>query len=419
MRNYARFLPYLALAVFVAAALFILPGSDVLGSFVVANVAAPATLAEIGALLQQQGADFKAEFLKAGGKIAEFDARLGGIEQELARRPGGGGGPFGKTAGQVVADSKQLKEFGGSANRRQRLSVKLNSASFRAAITSVPGSAGQAIIPDTQRDIVLLPRQRLTIRELIAPGETTSNMIQYVRQTLRELNADVVSEGDRKPESNLKFELENAPVVTIAHWVKASKQVLDDFAMLRSTIDSDLRYGLQLAEETEFLFGDGSTPHINGIVPQSQTFVPPFGNPDNYNRFDVLLQAIAQTEQALLPATGIVLNDLDLTAMRTIKDADGNYIVSGGPFAGPITSIWGRPVVGTPAIPADDFLVGAFRDGAQVFDREEAGVEVATENEDDFLHNMVVVRGEQRTALAVKRPAAFVYGTFEVGSGTA
>lgn len=74
------------------------------------------------------------------------------------------------------------------------------------------------------------------------------------------------------------------------------------------------------------------------------------------SRFDTLAHALAQSEVALLPATGIAMNVDDLEKLKTIKDGDGRYI-GGGPFGPPITSIWGRPTVGTPAIPAGSFLL--------------------------------------------------------------
>jgi HK97 family phage major capsid protein len=78
----------------------------------------------------------------------------------------------------------------------------------------------------------------------------------------------------------------------------------------------------------------------------------------------------------------------------------------------------GMGIVGTPAMPDNDFLVGAFRDGATMYDREEANVMVATENEDDFIRNLATALCEERVALEVRRPQAFVYGTFQAGSGT-
>lgn len=56
------------------------------------------------------------------------------------------------------------------------------------------------------------------------------------------------------------------------------------------------------------------------------------------------------------------------------------------------------------------FLTGAFNLGAQIFDRQQAAIAVATENEDDFVRNLVTILCEERLALAVYRPEAFIYG---------
>jgi HK97 family phage major capsid protein len=336
------------------------------------------------------------------GQVSDIETRLLEMEQKSARR--GGGGTPDHTPGHKVTNSDGFKSFGGPNNRGKfRVEIK--------SITSGTGSAGALVSPDRQTDPVLMAQRRLTVRDLITGGQTTSNMVEFARQTVRTNNAAVVSEGVRKPESNIAFEIEQAPVRTIAHFMKASKQVLADAPVLQATIDSELMYGLKLKEEDELLFGSGQGQHLEGIAIQATAFSAPYII-SGATRFDVLLQAIAQTEQALLPATGIVMNDIDLTQLRHIKDDNGNYITSGGPFGPPITSIWGRPVVGTPAMGSGHFLVGAFRDGAQVLDSWEAQILVSTENEDDFVKNLCTILCEERLALAVKRPQAFVYGEF-------
>jgi HK97 family phage major capsid protein len=190
---------------------------------------------------------------------------------------------------------------------------------------------------------------------------------------------------------------------------------LADAPQLQSTVDGELRYGVAIEEESEMLFGDGTGQHLFGIVPQASIYETSRDKAGD-TMFDTLVHAIAQTQLALLPATGIVLNEDDLEALKTIKDADGRYI-GGGPFGPAINSIWGRPTVGTPVMPVGTFLVGAFFDGAQIFDREEVNVMIATENEDDFTRNLCTILCEERLAFAVKRPQSFVSGSFPQVSG--
>src|SRR3546814_5163783 len=74
--------------------------------------------------------------------------------------------------------------------------------------------------------------------------------------------------------------------------------------------------------------------------------------------------------------------------------------------------LWGLPVVETQAMTAGNFLTGAFRLGAQIFDRQDARVEVSTEDSDNFRKNLVTILAEERLALAVYRPEAFIRGGF-------
>uniref|UniRef100_UPI00106C827A phage major capsid protein n=1 Tax=Pseudomonas aeruginosa TaxID=287 RepID=UPI00106C827A len=94
------------------------------------------------------------------------------------------------------------------------------------------------------------------------------------------------------------------------------------------------------------------------------------------------------------------------------NDTLGRYILANPlGLAGPV--LWGLPVVATEiAAFQGKFLTGAFQTGAQIFDREDANVVISTENADDFEKNMISIRCEERLALAVKRPEAFIFGTF-------
>jgi HK97 family phage major capsid protein len=336
-------------------------------------------------------------------------ASLSDIEQKMARRrsfngSGGGGESAGSLGAELIAhpDFAQIKAL---ANSRGKVTLELKT------ITSIVGSGAALVAPDFRPDPVLIQRRRLFVRDLVAASATISNSVFYPRQTLRSLNASVVSEGTRKPESNIGFDIETAPVRTLAHFTKTSRQILDDAPVLQSTVDSELRYGLGLTEEAEMIFGDGTGVHILGVVPQSTAYETG-RNVGGDTKFDTVAHAIAQSEVALLPATGVVMNTNDLEGLKVIKNTLGSYIAEGGPFGAPITSLWGRPVVGTLAMPANQFLVGAFLDGATIYDRQGVTVLISTENEDDFVNNKVTILCEERLAFAVRRPQSFIYGAF-------
>ena len=94
-----------------------------------------------------------------------------------------------------------------------------------------------------------------------------------------------------------------------------------------------------------------------------------------------------------------------------MKNTQGDYLL-GAPGANVEPRLFGLPVVLTTAMLVDKFLVGNFRAAATIYDRWTARVEVATEHADFFVRNLVAILAEERLALAIKRPAALVYGDF-------
>tara|TARA_R110001606_G_scaffold68797_1_gene157159 strand:+ start:8382 stop:9596 length:1215 start_codon:yes stop_codon:yes gene_type:complete len=339
----------------------------------------------------------------------QLKAQLGELEQEFARMPAQNSANPRESLGQVVIKSEALAEFAKSVQGNRRVSVPVN-----AALLSTDVAEG-VVEPQRLPGIDVMPKQRLFIRDLIAPGRTTSPAIFWVQQTGFTNNAAPVGENPAggKPYSDIEFDTKITPVTTIAHMFKASKQILDDFAQLQSTIDAEMRYGLKYVEEGQILFGDGTGVNLNGIVPQASAYSAEFA-PDALTQIDELRLAMLQAQLARLPASGHVLHFVDWAKIELTKDTLGRYII-GNPLqlAGP--SLWGLPVVATEiAAFQGKFLTGAFQTGAQIFDREDANVVISTENADDFEKNMISIRCEERLALAVKRPEAFIYGTFTV-----
>lgn len=338
----------------------------------------------------------------------DLQVKLGEAEQLFAR--GGQGGtekPFAR-AGDLAVENDAVKDFSGNnvvAGKR------LNIAVPRAALTSF------AVNPvDGSTRIVANPFQKLSIRDLLAPGKTNSNAIAYLRETGFTNNAAPVAENTTKPYSELTFEEKLEAVKTIAHMLKASKQILDDLPQLQSFINGRLLNGLKRVEDAQLLFGSGTGQNLNGIYTQATAYSAPITIADP-TKVDVLRLAMLQTALADVYATGHVLHMADWTAIELLKDTTGAYLFT-NPFSPNTPSLWGLPVAETNhATMSGKFLTGSFADAAQIFDREDANVVISTENDDDFEKNMISIRCEERLTLAVYRPEAFVKGSFPAPAG--
>lgn len=334
-------------------------------------------------------------------------AALDELEQHVAQMPLANAKQVVESVGQQVISAEALKTFAARVAASQRISIPVKAALLTA---NVPGNI---VAPDRLPGIDTAPKQRLFIRDLIAPGTTASNTIYWVQQTGFTNNAAAVAENTTKPYSNIEFAEKITPVRTIAHLFKASKQILDDFSQLQSQVDAEMRFGLKYVEEQEILFGDGTGAHLEGIIPQASAFAAAF-QVENQNGIDDLRLAMLQAQLARFPASGHVLHFIDWAKIELTKDTLGRYILA-NPAALTGPTLWGLPVVATEATAFQGkFLTGAFSAGAQIFDREETNVVISTENADDFEKNMITIRCEERLALAVKRPEAFVYGSFTV-----
>ncbi|WP_323170122.1 phage major capsid protein [Pantoea agglomerans] len=336
---------------------------------------------------------------------------LGDLEQHVAAQmPLNAAQEVIQSVGQQFVSAEVMKDIRSSLEGNKRISVPV-----KAALTTVD-VPGQIVAPQRLPGIDTAPKQRLFIRDLIAPGRTQSNTIYYVQQTGFTNKASVVPENTTKPYSEIEFAEKTTAVRTIAHMFKASKQILDDFAQLQSTVDAEMRYGLSYVEEQEILFGDGTGAHLAGIIPQAKPFSAAFAV-QNETGIDILRLAMLQAQLARFPASGHVLHFTDWAKIELSKDTLGRYILA-NPSQLTTPTLWGLPVVATEAAQfLGKFLTGAFNSGAQIFDREEANVVVSSENADDFEKNMITIRCEERLALAVYRPEAFVYGSL-TGSGS-
>ncbi|MEE4947070.1 phage major capsid protein [Pseudomonas alliivorans] len=336
--------------------------------------------------------------------------RLQDIEQKMARRFAANDPTDQKSAGEELSESEDFQALQARGRGIARIGRKAVT-NITSGLTGT-GGVGAAIQATRVPGIVTSPDREFTIRDLIMPGRTASNAIEYVRETgFQNMAAAQAGEGAAKAQSDISFGLVTTTVKTIAHWFRASKQVLSDIPLLQSYINGRAIYGLKYKEEEQLLAGDGTGQNLLGLIPQATLFNETLRKTGD-TKIDTLRRAILQVRIAEYRASAIALNPIDWADIELTKDANGSYIWVNVQEGG-AQRLWKLPVVDSNAVPEGEFLVGAMNIAAQVFDREDAAVEVSTEDGDNFRTNMVTIRAEERLALAVYRPESFVHGEFD------
>jgi HK97 family phage major capsid protein len=375
-------------------------------------------------------ADNAAIEAKIDKRFADFDTKAERRMKELSARPQGIVAPSDDevcSLGARFVDTAQYKAWAAIEGRtRDRLQLALKGVRIRPSLetkaTITEAGSGYPMTP-TRVGHFAPPTPPLGVRDLVTVVSLTSgNSVEYVVETWAHAADYQLLEGDKKAQSDVTYVDKTATVRTIAHFVKVSRQMLADAPYFASTVDNQLLYGVAKKEEHELLHGDGLAGHLHGLMPQATALPVDVLAGITYSA-DQILAAIAYLQALGYTPTGIVLNPIDWASIQIEKTATGIYILGGPPSGNASSTLWGLPVVSTVEMTAGSFLVGAFPPNATLFDRESPSVDVAYENEDDFVRNLVTMRCEERIVLAVYRPTAFVKGdivpTITVGTAGA
>lgn len=306
-----------------------------------------------------------------------------------------------KSPGQQFIESKAFKSLVSGDTSKVKLALK--SLSTKTILGETALSGGETIRADRQTEIIDIARQQpLSILNLVNHSRTTLNSVDYVRFTGRTDNADVVPEGDPKPEGDLAFDVVTASVKVVAEFIKASRQILDDAPNLRNLIDTELEYVVNLKLE-RLVVADMIANAGQSRVHQ----VSGRGFLADDTIADTIRRGITDIRLSFYEANGIIVHPTQGEAMELDKAGDGHYTMVYDPVS---QRVWRVPVVETPAMTSGTALVGNFKLGYKVWDRQDAAVVLGYEN-DDFTRNLVTLLGELRAAYGTVRPLAIEKAT--------
>lgn len=317
---------------------------------------------------------------------------------------------FVKSAGDRL---KQIKGVSGAS---------VSAPEFKAAAdTHLTGGLGGPLGPVlTEVDTSIVQTfRRPTVTSLFGQGTLAGQAITYFVEGAREGNFATVAEGGVKPQIHYA---DPTPVTEalskIAGFIKLSDEMIEDLDFLVSEINGRLLYDLSLIEESQVLNGTGTAPNLRGLLNrvgiQTEAAANTAGAGDD--TADALFRAMTKVAvETGLSADGIVINPVDYQALRLSKDGNGQYF-GGGYFSGQYGQggiveqppLWGLQTVVSPAVAAGTAIVGAFGQGATLYRKGGVRVEATNSNASDFISNLVTIRAEERIALAVRRPSAFV-----------
>lgn len=320
-----------------------------------------------------------------------------------------------KSWGETVIESKEFQHNNG----RNMAPVTVHEQKVVTVLNEGSAATGGALFRSERLlDVIDIARQRpATLVNLVNHSQTVSNAIEWVRMTARQNLADIAPEATSlaaatKPQGDLTFDVQTTPVKTVAEWIVASRQLLQDAPRLRDTIDNELMYQLGYALENQIINGDGTGNNFTGILAtsgiQTRTMhaTTPVGRGQvvGDTRATTLRRAITDIRLAFYEPTAIAMSPADSEGMELTEYSANRFMLSFDPVS---MRVWRVPVVETQVLAAGTAIVGSWMIGATLWDRMQAQVLVSENVASQFIQNLITLLCELRAAFAVTRPLAF------------
>lgn len=255
------------------------------------------------------------------------------------------------------------------------------------------------LVPQRIPGIVGPVEPPLRLADLFGQAQATGNTVVLARETTTHNAAAIVAEGALKPASDIQFTVESVTLDKIATVIKVSTEMLEDETAMATYLNGRLGVFVRQREEYKLITDLFAQAGQNAVA----------ADVGGTNTFDAIAAGIrAVREFGGYEPDAVVMSALEAAKLVTAKTGQGIYY-SGGPYVSGSNSPWGLRMVVSQRIGDGIIVVGAFADGGTVW-RKTGGVsvEATNSNEDDFLHNLVAIRAEERMKLFIYRPDAFV-----------
>lgn len=288
--------------------------------------------------------------------------------------------------------------------------LKNNRGSVQTYVKGATDESVKPTIPFVSNNVAEI-KYNLGVRDLFSAESISGNSYTFFRMGATDLPdsfSGTTDEGAEKPQIHPTYTAVTAALVKKACHLKETDELLNDAPYLESVIRGRGVYELQKAIESYLVSTLLGTSGIDVTVNDGISF-------------DNLLKAkMAVNANTGYDADAIIINPSDLQTLLLTKDGSGGsvgqYLMGGPAYApygngayGQYLPIWGMKVVASSAIAQGTAIVGAFKACASIITKAGEGfrVEVANQNEDDFVKNIVTVRIEERLLEAVRLPGGF------------
>lgn len=264
------------------------------------------------------------------------------------------------------------------------------------------------------------PAAFTNLRDIIPVGNTSSNVIRFVKEASWTDNAAAVAEGSAPSDSEFTLSANDAIVQKLTSVMTISQEMLDDTPALSSYLSQRIPAKINSLLDTQLLTGNGSSPNLQGLLDAAgstefdlSSSAAFYQAVESAQELDVIIVALNQLAIANYQASAIVLHPTDFHKMYLLKDTTNEYLRGSSiTTADGFFRINGTRVLVNTQMNSGEFIVGDFSQGSQIWQRDGLNIAFGYEDTDNFSKYLVSVRGMMRVAHSIYLGNAYVWGTF-------
>jgi HK97 family phage major capsid protein len=334
--------------------------------------------------------------------IERYDSKAAGLQRQLDELHARAGDPGQRSTGgasPVEELVRKMVDGRGDFERFKHLSFEIASPTLAAKTFT----SANLIVSTAGSEIGTYGRAPYgRVRAALPSEPVDTGSVFQITETASSFVASPQTEASDKLESSATLSGTAIGVKTIASWAAATKQSLDDIVGLRRFIETSLLWSLAREIEEQVLLGDNTGENLNGLNTQAVSFDTTILSASaGWTLWDILGAAGVQVAENGFGPSHAVVSPRDYWRMRSARGSDGQYI--GNPELG-------MEVIPSNAMPSGSFLVGDFSK-ATLRVRQSATIDLSESHSDFFVKNKIAIRAEERAALVVTSPRAFVTGS--------
>lgn len=250
-------------------------------------------------------------------------------------------------------------------------------------------------------------------RNIIPNGSTSKEFISFPKQGATTGAAAPWDYGATPGATVSKPELTPtlAPYTAKVEWIAGiikniEVSMLEDFGWASTFLSRFLREELLKAEDNQILNGNGTSPQLDGILNNAVAYDGTY----TVGVEMIIDAAYRQLADGFLTANAIVMSNTDKVGIILNKaTTSGEYNLPAGAigYSNGQLMLDGLRVYSTPQLAAGTAIVGDFNQ-AMLAIRSAPRLRIFDQNEDDATKNYLMMRIEERVALAIMRANAFV-----------